>query len=1038
MIRQFVHFSLQQRYLTLALALLLIGVGLWAFSQLKVEAYPDVADVEVVVISQYPGRAAEEVEQQVTIPLERELNSIPHLLTRRSKTIFGLSVIRLTFDESIDDYFARQLVLEKLRSVDLPDGVVPDLGPLTTPVGEIYRYVINAPPSVSEMEMRTLQDWTIVPKLLQVPGIADVVTFGGLVKQFHVLVDPRQLQRYGLTLPEFMETIRTNNLNTGGNIMERGPQAIAIRGIGAVSSKEDIENIVLMSHQGVPVLVKNVAAVDVGAMPPSGVLGYAQPDSGESVARGVQGLVCMRRGENPSEVLEALQTQVERINRSLPSGIRLRTLYDRRELVANTMHTVSHTLIEGILIVLIVLMFFLGNVRTALVIACTIPLSLLFAFILMHVTRIPANLLSLGAIDFGIIVDGAVVMGENIMRRLTHRTAEEREKHSVLWIVKDAAKEVERPIFFSVAIIVLAYLPLFTLQRVEGKLFSPMAYTLSFAIFGSMLLALSVVPVALSFVLKEKVREWENPVARELRTIYEKMLPFIMRRKGMVVSATLLLVLLTILVATRIGTEFLPNLDEGSVNIRTVLPTGISLTQSTQIADDMRTYLRTRPEISAVITQVGRNEDGTDPYGPNRIETFIGLKPYSTWRKGMDKNRFLDEVKSSLERRFPGAAFSFSQPILDNVSEAVTGSVADLAVIVTGPDLVRLRSVADSILAVVKPSSGATEYGIEQEGPQSQLVIRVDRPKAARYGINVAEVQSIVEAALGGKTVSKTFEDEKRFDIVVRYPIEARSTIEEIGSILLTSPGGERIPLNAVTDISFSDGATLIARQDGQRQVSVRTNIEGRDQGGFVHEAQAKVARSIRIPAGYTVTWGGQFENLTRAGKRLTLVVPVTIVIIFILLFMLFRKVKYALVVLANVPFALVGGVLALLVRGMNFNVSAGVGFVSLFGVAVMSGVLLISRINHLRLHHERSLGEAILEGASMQLRPVLMMMSVAMIGLMPAALATGIGSDVQRPLATVIVGGLASAMVLTLVTLPALYAIVEGHSHEQPEEDVP
>lgn len=1038
MIRQFVHFSLAQRYLTVAIAVVIAGLGLWSYTQLKIEAYPDVADVEVIVVAQYPGRAAEEVEQQVTIPLERELNSIPHLLTRRSKTIFGLAVVRLTFDDKVDDYFARQLVVEKLRDVDLPEGVSPQLGPLSTPVGEIYRYVLDAPSEVPVMDLRTTQDWIAVPKLLQVPGVADVVTFGGLVKQFHILVDPQKLQSYGLSLPQLMDIIKANNINTGGNILERGPQAIAIRGIGAVTSKSDIENIVLLSHKGVPVLVKDIGSVDIGAMPPSGVLGYSLPDSNVNNDRAVQGLVLMRRGENPSEVLERLQLQVEKINTSLPSGIHIRVVYDRRELVANTLHTVSHTLLDGIMIVLLVLFFFLGNIRTAVVIACTIPLSLLFAFILMKASGIPANLLSLGAIDFGIIVDGAVVMAENIMRRLSHRTDEEKIHHTTLWTIKDAAREVEQQIFYSVAIIVLAYLPLFSLQRVEGKLFSPMAYTLSFAICGSMLFALSVVPVILSFVLKKSITEWENPVARELRNMYEKILPYVLEKKHLVVSITLVLVVGVLVVASKMGTEFLPNLDEGSVNIRTVLSTGMNLQQSTAIANDIRDELRHRPEVESAVTQVGRNEDGTDPYGPNRIETFVGLKPYSSWKSGETKTDFLAQVKSRLDARFPGASFSFSQPILDNVSEAVTGSVADLAVIVTGYDLDTLRSTCDSILAVIGKIPGATEFGIEQECPQSQLIIRVKRESAARYGINVAEIQTVVESALGGKTVSKAFEGEKRYDIVVRYPLEVRSTLDDIGTILLTSPNGEHIPLKALTDIYFADGATIIARQDGQRQMSVRTNIDGRDQGGFVREAQERVRREVAIPHGYSVEWGGQFENLTRAGTRLALVVPITVVIIFVVLFALFKKVKYALIVLANVPFALIGGVLALLSRGMNFNVSAGVGFVSLFGVAVMSGVLMISYINELRFQKGMNLHDAIVDGAKTQLRPILMMMIVALIGLIPASLAKGIGSDVQRPLATVIVGGLASALVLTLIGLPGLYALVEGHSHEIIEEDVP
>ena len=1013
------------------------AVGIWAYLQLKIEAYPDVADVEVVVISQYPGKAAEEVEKQVTIPLERALNSIPHLLTRRSKTIFGLSVIRLTFDEKVDDYFARQQVNEKLHDADLPDGVNPQLGPLTTPVGEIYRYVLDAPDSISLMELRTLQDWTLVPKLLQVSGVADVVTFGGLVKQYHILVNPQRLQAYGLTLPQFMDIVRNNNINTGGNMLERGPQAIAIRGIGNITSKEDIENIVLLAQKGVPVFLKNVATVDVGYMPPSGVLGYTVPDSQINKAQAVQGLICMRRGENPSEVLEKLQKTIDKINESLPYKAHIRVINDRRTLVSNTLNTVGHTLGEGVLIVLFVLLFFLGSVRTAIITAITIPLSLLFAFILMYLSGIPANLLSLGAIDFGIIVDGSVIMAENIIRRLAQPSSGDAQ-HTPLWIVKDAAKEVERQIFFSVSIIVLAFIPLFTLQRVEGKLFSPMAFTLSFAILGSMILALTAVPVLLAIFLKGNIKEWENPIAKYFRIQYEKFLPFILEQRWIVISIAGALVIASIVLTTQIGTEFLPNLDEGSVNIRTVLSTGINLKEATLIANGIRKILKEQPEVTSAVTQVGRNEDGTDPYGPNRIETFVGLKPYKEWKNGETKDEFLEKIQKRFDKEFPGASFSFSQPILDNVSEAVTGSVADLAVIVTGSDLDTLRMISNEILAQTGTTKGASEYGIEQDGPQSQLIIKVRRESAAQYGINISDIQTLVETALGGKAITSIFEGEKKIDVVVRYPLEFRSNIEEIGSLILTSAAGDKVPLQNLAEIYITDGASLIARQDGQRQISVRTDIAGRDQGSFVAELQGKVIKNVKLPHDYSISWGGQFENLTRAGKRLLTVVPITILIIFALLFMLYKKVKYALITLINVLFAFIGGITALMIRGMNFNVSAGVGFISLFGVAVMSGVLLISRINQLRFEKGYGLKIAVYEGARLQLRPILMMMVVAIIGLLPAASAHGIGSDVQRPLATVIVGGLTSALLMTLFVLPAIYYAIELNAIIKPaEEDV-
>ncbi len=1029
MIRKLVSFALSQRFLSLTMGVLLIGAGLWAYLQLKIEAYPDVGDTEVELVAQYPGRAAEEVEQQVTIPLERALNSVPHVISRRSKTIFGLSTLQLTFDEGTSDYVARQLVLEKLRDADLPDGVEPQMAPIWTPIGEIFYYVIVGPPGTPVADLRTLQDWVVTPRLLQTEGVADVVNFGGLVKQFHIVIDPGALQKYNLTLPQIASSIDANNVNSGGSILAVGGQGLAVRGIGRITSADDIRDIVVSSANGVPVFVRDIASVEIGVLPPTGVLGYTDKERKIDINQGVQGLILMRRGENPSDVLAHIKDKVREINETaLPPGVQLLTTYDRTDLVDSTLTTVSHTLFEGVSIVVLVLIFFLGNLRTALIVAVTIPLSLLFAFIVMHFTGIPANLLSLGAIDFGIIVDGAVVMAENIMRRISARSPEERER-GVLWTVLDAAREVEREVFFSITIIILGYLPLFTLQRVEGKLFSPMAFTISYAITGSMILALTLVPVILSFVLRKGVSTKENPVLRRIRSTYERLIELILKRRVIVAGISFCLVLGAMLLAANLGTEFLPELDEGSFNLRCILPSGISLEEASKFPPIVRKLVSESEEVSNVTTQLGRKDDGTDPYGPNRLEVRAILKPYDLWRADRKKEALLLEIKNRLESHIPGAVISFSQPILDNVTEAVTGSVADLAVLISGDDLNLLRRSADSVLDVVKGIDGASEYGIEQEGNQAQLIIAIDRGKIARYGGNMRDVQDVIEMAVGGRKVSSLFEGEKRFDIVIRYPESARSTVTDIGNLLLTSPGGQRIPLSQVADIKIEDGATIIARQDGRRQVSVRTNIRGRDQGGFTAEAKEKVALALHLPHGYGIEWGGQFENLERARARLTVVIPITIAIIFVILFMLFKEVKYAAIVLINVPFAFIGGIAAMMIRGMNFNVSTGVGFVSLFGVAVMSGILLVSHINLIRVEEGLELEAAIRKGAATQLRPILMMMIVAMLGLIPAARATGIGSDVQRPLATVIVGGLASALVLTLVALPAIYFIVEDRA---------
>lgn len=1028
MIRKLVHFALRQRIVTLLFALLLIVGGIVAYLTIKIEAYPDVADTEVDIITKYPGRAAAEVEQQVTVPIERALNAVPNVSNRRSRTIFGLSIVKLSFDEGTDDYFARQQVIEKLKDAELPDGLSPELAPLSTPVGEIYRYVIEGPPGTSPMNLRTLQDWTVVPKLLQAKGVADVVNFGGLVKQYSVILDPLKLRKYGLSANTIANAIQANNANTGGNTIDHGGQALAIRGIGTIRTPEDIGMIVVaVGAGGTPVFVRDVGAVEITTLPPSGVLGYTDNTRATDVANGVQGLVLMRRGENPTEVLESLKEKLEEVKESLPPGIHLYTLYDRSELVENTLHTVSHTLLEGVTIVVIVLLFFLGNVRAALLTAVTIPLSLLWAFIVMRATGIPANLLSLGAIDFGIIVDGAVIMTEAIMRRIGHTPIEEKREKGVLRLIVEATEDVDRQIFFSVVIIILAYLPLFTLRRVEGKLFSPMAYTLGYAIAGSLLLALTLIPVLATYLFRsENVKEWKNPLVEMLSNGYGKATSFLLKYRFAVLGITAALFIGTMYLGAHLGSEFLPELDEGAVVVRTVLPVGISLNQAAQYPPMIREVARAYSEVRAVITQLGRNDDGTDPYGPNRIETHLELTKYETWPKGVDKHELLNGLKAKLESKIPGANFSFSQPILDNVTEAVTGSSADLAVLVNGDSLKQLRNYADTIYHIIRQIPGASEAGIEEEGDQAQLKIEMNRAAAARYGINVRDVEDMIELAVAGKPVSVLYEGEKKFDIVVRYEANARSTVDDISRLEVISPSGQRVPLSELAEISIEDGSTIIAREDGRRQVGVRTNVRDRDQGSFVAEAQQKVAAKLHLPKGYSIDWGGQFENLTRAKRHLMIVIPITIFLIFGLLFITFKSVRYALIVLVNVPLALIGGILALWIRGINISVSSGVGFISLFGVAVMSGVLLISRFNQLRFERSTPLLEAVRIGAQEELRPILMMMLVALLGLIPASLATGIGSDVQRPLATVIVGGLSSALILTLLVLPALYYTIE------------
>jgi cobalt-zinc-cadmium resistance protein CzcA len=1020
------RFSLRQRLLVLLLGALLVVGGVAAWRSLKLEAYPDVADTEVSIITQYDGRAAEEVEQQITIPIERAVNAVPRVLGRRSRTIFGLSIVKLTFQEGTDDFFARQQVLEKLRDADLPDGVQPTLAPLSTPVGEILRYVVEGP-NYSAMQLRELQDWVVTPKLLQAPGVADITNFGGLVRQFNVVIDPERLQKFGLTIQQLADAVSANNGSTGGNVIRNGASQLAIRVVGRITGKDDLERIVIATNRGVPLFLRDVASVETGPLPPSGVLGFRDMTRNEDVDDGVEGIVLMRRGENPSEVLAAVKTRVDALNKSgLPPGVRVRVLYDRSELVQATLTTVAHTLAEGLTIVTVVLLLFLGDLRLAGAVAITIPLSLCGAFVLMKLSGIPANLLSLGAIDFGIIVDASVVMVEAIARTLSHASEDERLRGNRRAIYT-AGGEVRRQIVFAVLIIVIAFVPLFSLQRVEGKLFRPMAFTLSYAIGTSLLLALTIVPVACSLLLGRNFHERHNPVLHWLGVRYAALVRRILKRPLPVLAGGVGLIAVALGASTLIGTEFLPELDEGGFNIRCILPSGIALDEARQYPTQIREVIGQFPEVRVIISALGRNDDGTDPYGPSRIETLVQLRPYDSWTTGRNKEQLLRELQTALEQRMPGASFSFSQPILDNVSESVTGSAADLAVLVSGTDPQVLRRTALAILHEVEQVRGASESGLEQEGPQTQLLIDVNREALARYGINIRDVNSVIDLAVAGRPVSEVYEGERRFAITLRYTRAARGSIPALENLQILTAAGARIPLSQVAAVRMVEGQTLIAREDGIRQVGVRTNVRDRDQGSFVAEARARVEKNVTLPPGVTVRWGGQFENLTRAKARLTLVVPITILLIFAVLFVLFdNSVIDAGIVLMNVPFALVGGLAALLLRHINFSVSAGVGFISLFGVAVMSGVLLVSYINLLRQERQLKLRRAIVEGAATQFRPILLMMSVALIGLIPAARAEGIGSDIQRPLATVIVGGLISALLLTLTVMPALYFIIE------------
>lgn len=1026
MISNLLQFSLQNRWLVVGLSLSLMAVGYYSFTQLQIEAYPDIADTNVIIVAQYEGRAAEEVELQVTVPIERALQDTPNVLDRRSRTIFGLSVVQLTFTDGTDDYFARQQVIERLATADLPEGVVPELAPLSTAVGEIFRYVVEAPPTFSPIEIRDLQDWVIIPYLLQTDGIADVGTFGGPLKQYHILTYPDQLRKYELTISDVEDAVVSNNQNTGGNLIERGGQGFAVRGLGAIQSELDIENIVLKSINGVPVFVRDVASVEIAPPPPSGVLGYTLTDENIDVNNGVEGIILLRRYENPSEVLVNLKQRIQDLEENeLPEGVKITTLYDRSFLIDHSLETVGTTLFEGVSIVVIILIFFLGSLRSALVVAITIPFSLLFAFIVMQFTGIPANLLSLGAIDFGIIVDGAVVMTEHILRKYRAASPAEKKK-GIVALTLNSSHEVGREIFFSVTIIVLAYMPILLMTRVEGKLFSPMALTLAFAVVGSLLGALTFIPVLISFVFKKGFKDPEKPL-KEPKNI---ILDFIESTYAWVLSIALVhykkaviigfgLVLLLTSFGINLGTEFLPELDEGSIFFRANFPAGITIQENAKYAPRMREIISEYPQVDYVITQTGRNDDGTDPFPANRNEILIGLKDYNLWSDTLAKKELVRQISSHLEREMPSVKFSSGQPIIDQVMEIVTGSAADLAVSLVGDDLVMMRNKTDSIANIIQSMEGSEGVDMEQEGTQEQLAVNINRQYAARYGINISDIQNMIEAAIGGKNISVLYEGSKRYDIVIRYLPQYRNNIDEIKKLLVPSATGALIPMDQLAEISFVEGQTNIYRYNNKRMVTVRTNIRDRDQGGFVKELQSRIENEITIPKGYEIIYGGQYENLERASARLMLIIPLTILAIMVMLFLLYRSFSDVALTLTCIVFAIPGGILGLMLRGMYFNISAGVGFVSLSGIAIMTGILIIKGIN---LHMHEGLFNAIKSSSVEQFKVRLMVISLAMFGLVPAALSTGIGSDVQRPLATVIIGGLITTLIFAPMLIPPMY----------------
>lgn len=1028
--KQLLTLSIQKRWLMLALFLLLGFFGYYSWTKLSVEAYPDIADVTSQVVTQVPGLAAEEVEQQITIPLERSLNGLPGMHVMRSKSTFGLSIITIVFDDGIDDYWARQRIQERLSDVTLPYGAQPGLDPLTSPIGEVYRYIIESN-NHSLRELTDLQKFVIIPRIKQVSGIADVTNFGGITTQFQIELDPHKLEQYGLSLSEVTETISKNNVSAGGSMLPRGNLAYVIRGIGLVKDLNDLGKIVVKTENGVPVFLNDVGTLKYGNLERKGILGYT--DRKRNYAESVEGIVLLLRGQNPSQVLEGVHEAIDELNNeTLPPGAKIHPFLDRTDLVSTTLHTVSHTLTEGIVLVIIVLIVFLGSWRGALLVAITIPLSLLFAFILMHFTNIPANLLSLGAIDFGIIVDGAIVMLETILKKREENPEEALEEKTITQRVIEVAK----PIFFSTIIIITAYLPLFAFERVEKKLFTPMAFTVGYALFGALAVALLLIP-GLAYVIYRKPQKiYHNKWLEKISNAYGKRIDKIMQTPKKVMIPISIVLLSAGILSYTVGKDFLPELDEGSIWLQVQLPPGISLAKAKEMSDTLRARTLKHSEITYMMVQAGRNDDGTDPWTASHFEVSVGIKPYSEWPSGKTKADLIKELAEDY-KEMPGFTVGFSQPMIDGVMDKISGAHSELVVKVYGEDFKETRRIAENVLSTLNKIPGSADLAIDQEPPLPQLQIIADRDKIAQYGLNVADVADLIEVALGGKAISQIFIGNKVYDISCRYTEDSRDTPDKIGNLMLTSATGAKIPLSQVAEVKLSTGESTITREMNKRHLTVKLNLRGTDLSSFLKIAQNKIEKDIQYDhEKYQIKWGGQFENQNRAYSRLAFIVPLALAIMFLLLYGAFGNFKQALVLMSIVPLALFGGMLALNIRGMSLNVSSAVGFIALFGVAIQNGVIMISHINDLR-KKGYDLKPSVIKGAKDRFRPVLMTATVAVIGLFPASLATGIGSDVQRPLATVIVYGLMFSTILTLFVLPAIYFMAErGNKKQNLESD--
>jgi len=1040
MIRALVDYALDNRFLIMAAAILLLIWGAISFHNLPVEAYPDVANNYVQIITQWPGRAAEEVEQQVTIPIEIVMNGLPHLEHLRSTSLFGLSSLMLIFDDESQNDWNRQKVLERLSQLNLPNNLQPQVGADFSPVGQIYWYTLRSTnPRYDLMDLKSIEDWVLEKQFKSVPNVVDVVSFGGTTREYHVTVDPNKLVSYGLSIGQIEQQLTNNNVNAGGSFVEAGLQQINVRAVGLLRNVHDIEETVIKTQAGTPIRVKDVALVTQGPRIRLGQIGKAiHRGDGKILDSGdvVEGIVLLRKGADSDSTLESIHDKVTELNeRILPPGVRIVPFLDRSNLLHYTTHTVLHNLTEGILLVALILFLFLGNARGAFIVALTIPFSLLFASICLNLNKIPANLLSLGALDFGMVVEGAVVMIENIIRYLGRSKP---ETVTSLGPIRDAAHEVQRPVFYSIGIIITAYLPIFTLQRVEGRLFKPMAWTVTFALLGSLLFSMLIAPVIASFVFGRNVREWHNPVMNWLTKAYRATLrrAIQLRWATAAVAAGALVVSAYLTLSGVIGSEFLPHLDEGAIWARATLAPSTGPTEGARVMNQARVILASFPEVTEVISQVGRLDDGTDTTGFFNTEYFVDLKPKDQWRPVFHQNK--EQLVAAMDReleKIPGALWNFSQPIADNMEEAVSGVKGQLAIKVYGDDLKTLETTGDHIVNILRTVPGVADLGLFRVIGQPNLEFVVDRQQAARYGINVADVQDAIETAVGGKAVSQVLQGEQRYDLVVRYQAPYRNTKESIENIRLLTSSGERVSLAQLCKVQVLDGASEIYREGNSRYVAIKYSVPVRDLGSTVEEAIRKVNQQVKLPTGYHVDWAGEYESQKRSSKRLMIVLPITILVICMILYTMFKSFKWVMLILANVAMAPIGGLLALWITGTHFSVSSGVGFLALFGVSVQTGVIMLEYINQLRARGEAILNAAV-DGSVERLRPIMMTMLVASFGLLPAALSRGIGSDSQRPFAIVIVGGLMAALVLGVFLLPTLYVWLASERDALPARD--